>query len=418
MSEEYDEQRPYKSPLLYRLIGSSFKIIVRSVIVILFSISSISLNFAQLVNFVLFRYTCPTFGRYINSYLQDCVLSGILILLKWNCKVNFNIYYANQETMDSYSKEHALVIGNHLFQIDTLFFWIFSEATGTLGSIKAYAKIQLRNLPIIGWTFVFGDNIFLRRNWKQDSKNIGPSLDRLMTYPFPVLMFLLPEGTRYTKEKYEASLKFAKENNLDINLKHHLIPRIKGFQSSLSHLQSKHNNFAVYHIELVSKTINNRDTFEPTLKNLIGGKPFKVDCYVERLEQDQLPPVGASDAEHSKFLYSVFEKKDKLVETYKNYHTFSQTIRQPVSMVDWHRTIRFIILNFGMAGSMVYYLFYMAIVTHSLALRITIYGLFISIFVGLIVFINMLQNSNYGKNSTNKNRKNNNNEENLKDQNN
>ncbi|KAJ6218656.1 hypothetical protein RDWZM_009813 [Blomia tropicalis] len=191
-------------------------------------------------------------------------------------------------------------------------------------------------------------------------------------------MFLLPEGTRYTKEKYEASLKFAKENNLDINLKHHLIPRIKGFQSSLSHLQSKHNNFAVYHIELVSKTINNRDTFEPTLKNLIGGKPFKVDCYVERLEQDQLPPVGASDAEHSKFLYSVFEKKDKLVETYKNYHTFSQTIRQPVSMVDWHRTIRFIILNFGMAGSMVYYLFYMAIVTHSLALRITIYGLFIS----------------------------------------
>ncbi len=40
------------------------------------------------------------------------------------------------------------------------------------------------------------------------------------------------EGTRFTKKKQEASNKFAVEHNLE-PLKHHLIPRTKGFVTCL-----------------------------------------------------------------------------------------------------------------------------------------------------------------------------------------
>ena len=36
------------------------------------------------------------------------------------------------------------------------------------------------------------------------------------------------EGTRFTKEKHEASMKIAREKGLR-ELKHHLLPRTKGF---------------------------------------------------------------------------------------------------------------------------------------------------------------------------------------------
>lgn len=39
---------------------------------------------------------------------------------------------------------------------------------------------------------------------------------------------MFPEGTRFTQEKYEASMEVAREKGLPL-LKHHLLPRTKGF---------------------------------------------------------------------------------------------------------------------------------------------------------------------------------------------
>ena len=159
--------------------------------------------------------------------------------MEWHCDVRFRLYYANQETKDKFAREHGLVIGNHRFQMDSLFYWITSEMTNSLGSAKAYAKSDLRWMPIIGWVFFFGEFIFLRRNWKEDEKSIGPALDTLMRSPYPIVLLILPEGTRFTPEKYAAGMAYAKEHNLNVNLKYHLLPRVKGFANSLRHLQSK-----------------------------------------------------------------------------------------------------------------------------------------------------------------------------------
>ena len=70
-----------------------------------------------------------------------------------------------------------------------------------------------------------------------------------------------------------------------------------------------HDDFGVYHIQLVSHSMDDPDVYEPTLANFIAGKPFKVDCYIEKIANDKLPTADATDEEQAKFLYSVFEQK-------------------------------------------------------------------------------------------------------------
>lgn len=60
-------------------------------------------------------------------------------------------------------------------------------------------------------------------------------------------MLLYAEGTRFTKEKYEASVEFAKKRGLP-ELKEHLLPRTKGFSIGLPHFRN--NLPAVYNVQL------------------------------------------------------------------------------------------------------------------------------------------------------------------------
>lgn len=63
-------------------------------------------------------------------------------------------------------------------------------------------------------------------------------------------MLLYAEGTRFTKEKQEASVKFARSKGLP-ELKEHLLPRTKGFSVGLPHF--RHNLPAVYNVQLAFK---------------------------------------------------------------------------------------------------------------------------------------------------------------------
>lgn len=63
-------------------------------------------------------------------------------------------------------------------------------------------------------------------------------------------MLLYAEGTRFTKDKYEASVKYAKSKGL-IELKQHLLPRTKGFSLGLPTF--RHNLPAVYNVQLAFK---------------------------------------------------------------------------------------------------------------------------------------------------------------------
>lgn len=63
---------------------------------------------------------------------------------------------------------------------------------------------------------------------EKDSQTIVNSLKRFLEFESPVSLLFFAEGTRFTKEKHDNSIKFANERGLTA-LKHHLLPRARGF---------------------------------------------------------------------------------------------------------------------------------------------------------------------------------------------
>ena len=51
-------------------------------------------------------------------------------------------------------------------------------------------------------------------------------------------LLLFPEGTRFTPEKHEASLEVSRKKGYP-ELKHHLLPRTKGFAYSMQEMKGK-----------------------------------------------------------------------------------------------------------------------------------------------------------------------------------
>ena len=60
----------------------------------------------------------------------------------------------------------------------------------------------------------------------------------LHTNPIQVSIFC--EGTRFTEDKYQVAVNYAKERGLPV-LKHHLVPRTKGFAVLAHYLKTKGN---------------------------------------------------------------------------------------------------------------------------------------------------------------------------------
>lgn len=178
---------------------------------------------------------------------------------------------------------------------------------------KTTAKKAIAYVPVMGWNWYFGEMIFLERSWEKDRQTLPQKLDRILSYEESMLLLMFSEGTRFTKSKHEASLKFAIENDLP-QLKYHLLPRPKGFAFCTKHLQGKMKY--MYDIELC---IPKDAKFPPTLKSLLQGKPCYADMYVRRYALDDLPD---NEEDLKKFLYKMYENKDKLTEYY---HTHNNT---------------------------------------------------------------------------------------------
>lgn len=117
---------------------------------------------------------------------------------------------------------------------------------------------------------------------------------------FNFQLLLFPEGTRFTPKKHEASLEFAVKNNLP-HLKHHLLPRTKGFIASLPSMRGKVP--AVYELELAFKE---DAPVKPTIRNMLLGKSLEAHYYLRRIPMEEVPK---KPAEQEQFLRDIFIRK-------------------------------------------------------------------------------------------------------------
>lgn len=126
-------------------------------------------------------------------------------------------------------------------------------------------------------------------------------------------LLLNAEGTRFTEKKHEASVKFAEDRGMPV-LKHHLIPRTKGFTASLPYL--KYKCPCILDIQLAFKKT---DKVEPTVGNLLNGRSVSAHMYVNRIDMKTLPN---NKTEASEWLQELFRRKDQLQDSFHTHGDF------------------------------------------------------------------------------------------------
>jgi lysophosphatidic acid acyltransferase / lysophosphatidylinositol acyltransferase len=64
---------------------------------------------------------------------------------------------------------------------------IFSDRFGVLGNVKATAKKSIMFIPVIGWLWFFGENIFLERSFEKDREKLIKQVREIFDFPDPIM---------------------------------------------------------------------------------------------------------------------------------------------------------------------------------------------------------------------------------------
>ncbi|CAB1338472.1 unnamed protein product [Coregonus sp. 'balchen'] len=250
-----------------------------------FLVSGLLVNLLQICTLPLWPIN-KQLARRINCKLGYCLTSQSVALLEWWSGTEV-VLYTDPENYRLYGKENAIVVLNHNFEIDFLCGWTFCDIFGVLGASKCLAKKELSYLPVIGWMWYFLEMVFIKRKWEEDKRNFVQSLQNLRDYPENFWFLLHCEGTRFTEEKHQVSMEVAEKKGLP-KLKHHLLPRTKGFW-----------------------LLPNNET--PTLLGVLNGEKYHPDLYVRRIPLESIPE---DEAECSAWLHKLYQEKDKFQEDY------------------------------------------------------------------------------------------------------
>ncbi|GFS61775.1 1-acyl-sn-glycerol-3-phosphate acyltransferase delta [Trichonephila inaurata madagascariensis] len=355
---------------------------------IVFLFSGLLCNLLQFIIYVALYNRNRKLYRKLNYYLIYFSWSQILAVYEWRSNSNCKLY-GDEESIREFGKEHCIIVMNHKYDIDWVVCWFITNYLKMLANSKTCAKKQLRNVPVIGWGWIFAEMIFLERNWGKDKLVMGEKLDKLVDYEDPIMLLFFCEGTRFTPEKHKASMEFAKSRNLPL-LQHHLCPRTSGFNFIAKYCKNKIPY--VYNIQLGFPESDKK----PTFSNLLRGYSFSADMFLERIPLTDVPTD--SDEATSKWLHDLYQKKDKLMDDYLKTQKF------PGKCVEVKRSYRSLINSVFWAifiGVPWLYTIYLILTTGNIFLTSIVSSIFIFLFTVMFYMVRQTKaskGSSYGTN--------------------
>ncbi|RNA42726.1 1-acyl-sn-glycerol-3-phosphate acyltransferase gamma-like [Brachionus plicatilis] len=288
---------------------------VQLMIVYIFFGSGLIVNLLQFLSYLIVRPFNLKLYRKINYLLAYSFWSNLTFLGQYWSGTDVHIYI-DKESFDKITHEHFICIMNHKYDIDWLIGWIVCQRLGILGGSKIIGKSSLRFVPLIGWCWVFTESIFIDRKWESDKQKLKEGLDKnLALYPdgyfFNVLMFC--EGTRFTKFKHEESMKIARAKGLP-ELKHHLLPRTKGFSIIARGAQDRVG--AIYDLNV---GIVERNGARADVNTIRKGIQLKGEIFIRRIPMSQVP---TDEQESAKFIHKFYQEKDEIYDVFAKNGTF------------------------------------------------------------------------------------------------
>lgn len=212
--------------------------------------------------------------------------------------------------------ENAIVIANHQEMPDILAIMMFAIRKGRLGDMKWFAKNIIKFVPGVGWGMIFLDCVFLKRHWNSDASSVLKTFQNLLDHKMPFWLVSFPEGTRIKPRKLASALLHARRKNLWIPT-HTLIPRTKGFSTSVMALRSRAH--AVYDL-----TIGYENSI-PSLLDMLLGRIQRIHIHAKRTEVASLP---LEESELASWLLARYELKNNELAYFKAHHHFPPSSQQ------------------------------------------------------------------------------------------
>jgi lysocardiolipin and lysophospholipid acyltransferase len=238
----------------------------------------------------------------VTDYLKIHFQNAIHFGLKYAFEAD--LYYKNE--IKYIPNKINIITCNHLCTID----WEFIIGLLNELHINKYiivGKIQLVYFPGFGFSYLFGNNIKLERNWELDKD----SIDRQLNSIDEGILFIFPEGTRFSIDKHKDAVLFSQNNNLPVynNL---LVPKSKGLWTICNKLKNINKLGAINDITIIMDNFRKQNAYSSDLIKKPIGKIFMFN------RQIFLPHDITDNTVFKNWLLHIWTEKDIIIDNYKN----------------------------------------------------------------------------------------------------
>ena len=203
------------------------------------------------------------------------------------------------------SNKVDIVISNHINTID---FTIYLSLIRLFDSRPIYFLFKKSILFIPGSGFILGSgkDIKMNRKMEDDEENINASISKIKEG----IIILMPEGTRFTPEKFTEAQKYSKDNNLPV-FKNTLFPKMKGVYT-ISNILKKNGvlgNIIDFTIQI--ENFKNTKCYMDKIMTKNLGNTFSI------INTYSIPEkvLNSYDTFKKWFLIKIWMKKDIILET-------------------------------------------------------------------------------------------------------
>ncbi|KAH8910423.1 1-acyl-sn-glycerol-3-phosphate acyltransferase [Coniochaeta sp. PMI_546] len=212
--------------------------------------------------------------------------------------------------------ESAVVVANHVAWCDFYMIQKVAIRAGMLGRCRWFAKLQLRNVPFLGWGLWAMGMPMVSRRWMRDRVELERVFRGIVRRRWPIWLISFSEATRFTPRKFAESQAFCAANSRQ-QPQHLLYPRIKGFVTTVQHLRSTPHVRAIYDFTIAYQR-GGEWHVAPSMWDALrvsglssGAAGYRFHVHVRRFPMDDLP---REDDELAKWLEQRWVEKGLWLE--------------------------------------------------------------------------------------------------------
>jgi hypothetical protein len=244
----------------------------------------------------------------ISNIVKNYSLSSVSFLSKIFLCTSF---YVNDINLfkEMCKNKNYIITQNHLTELDSFVFFNMINSISDNFNLKTSIVLRSKTkmlVPSYGFLSLFGNDLYLERNFEKDinilSKNTGADV-----------LYMFPEGTCYTQENKEKSNEYVYNNNL-FRYKYVLYPRTKGLYNIIkSNEQMKY----IYDLTVVFDTIKKEDFGKRFIVMNYFEKYFVPKRFFIEIKRYNIREENLKNEEDvSNFLKKTYLKKDKFINNF------------------------------------------------------------------------------------------------------